>query len=123
QGAGAAAELGRPALTGSSADHIVAARRGAVAQLGERDVRNVEVRGSIPLCSTNSNPQETPVFCGFFVNCGAPGETGSRFGRTARSLEVFHHRRKRWPPKLPLQVDHGRYRSHVCWHGKGKIWR
>ena len=26
---------------------------GAVAQLGERDVRNVEVRGSIPLCSTN----------------------------------------------------------------------
>jgi hypothetical protein len=33
---------------------IVAARRGAVAQLGERDVRNVEVRGSIPLCSTSS---------------------------------------------------------------------
>ena len=27
--------------------------RGAVAQLGERDVRNVEVRGSIPLGSTN----------------------------------------------------------------------
>ena len=26
--------------------------RGAVAQLGERDVRNVEVRGSIPLSST-----------------------------------------------------------------------
>jgi hypothetical protein len=26
---------------------------GAVAQLGERDVRNVEVRGSIPLGSTN----------------------------------------------------------------------
>lgn len=25
---------------------------GAVAQLGERDVRNVEARGSIPLCST-----------------------------------------------------------------------
>src|SRR6185312_12083525 len=32
---------------------IVAAACGAVAQLGERDVRNVEVRGSIPLCSTN----------------------------------------------------------------------
>ena len=27
---------------------------GAVAQLGERDVRNVEVRGSIPLGSTTS---------------------------------------------------------------------
>jgi hypothetical protein len=26
---------------------------GAVAQLGERYVRNVEVRGSIPLCSTS----------------------------------------------------------------------
>ena len=27
---------------------------GALAQLGERKVRNLEVRGSIPLCSTNS---------------------------------------------------------------------
>ena len=29
---------------------------GAVAQLGERDVRNVEVSGSIPLGSTNLSP-------------------------------------------------------------------
>ncbi len=28
-------------------------RIGALAQLGERKVRNLEVRGSIPLCSTN----------------------------------------------------------------------
>ena len=27
---------------------------GAVAQLGERHVRNVQVGGSIPLCSTNN---------------------------------------------------------------------
>src|SRR5438445_12511761 len=42
------------ALTASSAITIVprAGANGAVAQLGERDVRNVEVRGSIPLCST-----------------------------------------------------------------------
>src|SRR5688572_211147 len=30
----------------------MAVRVGAVAQLGERRVRNAEVRGSIPLCST-----------------------------------------------------------------------
>jgi hypothetical protein len=28
---------------------------GAVAQLGERGVRNAEARGSIPLCSTNTS--------------------------------------------------------------------
>ena len=28
---------------------------GALAQLGERKVRNLEVRGSIPLCSTMKN--------------------------------------------------------------------
>ena len=31
-------------------------RSGAVAQLGERVVRNDEVRGSIPLCSTRTQP-------------------------------------------------------------------
>jgi hypothetical protein len=31
---------------------MIRAQTGAVAQLGERDVRNVEVRGSIPLGST-----------------------------------------------------------------------
>ena len=32
---------------------MIRALTGAVAQLGERDVRNVEVRGSIPLGSTS----------------------------------------------------------------------
>ena len=43
-----------PGLTGGqAATHIPpACDAGAVAQLGERDVRNVEVRGSIPLGST-----------------------------------------------------------------------
>ena len=43
-----------PGLTGNqAATHIPpACDAGAVAQLGERDVRNVEVRGSIPLGST-----------------------------------------------------------------------
>jgi hypothetical protein len=38
-----------------------ATANGAVAQLGERDVRNVEVRGSIPLCSTSAK-HELPNF-------------------------------------------------------------
>ena len=46
----------RLGLTGQGALPIIRPTRdrtGAVAQLGERDVRNVEVRGSIPLGSTN----------------------------------------------------------------------
>jgi hypothetical protein len=35
---------------------------GAVAQLGERHVRNVEVVGSIPIGSTISNPRSPGVF-------------------------------------------------------------
>lgn len=51
---------------------------GALAQLGERKVRNLEVRGSIPLCSTNS---KASIHAGFdrvgvfFVcrkSCGGP---------------------------------------------------
>ena len=34
-----------------------ATRRGAVAQLGERSVRNAEVEGSIPFGSTNAKPR------------------------------------------------------------------
>ena len=37
-------------------------RIGALAQLGERKVRNLEVRGSIPLCSTNDEMQ-IPTHC------------------------------------------------------------
>ena len=34
---------------------MCALKRGAVAQLGERRVRNAEVVGSTPICSTNPN--------------------------------------------------------------------
>src|SRR6185437_4442540 len=50
-----AARLDRiPARNHSRAPRKYAVFGGAVAQLGERDVRNVEVRGSIPLSSTIS---------------------------------------------------------------------
>ena len=42
-------------------------KNGAVAQLGERHVRNVQVGGSIPLCSTND-------FNGLDEQSGAQGE-------------------------------------------------
>ena len=38
-------------LTGCERLASLVGREGAVAQLGERRVRNAEVRGSIPLCS------------------------------------------------------------------------
>ena len=41
--------------------------RGALAQLGERVVRNHEVRGSIPLCST-MNKARHPKGVSFFAN-------------------------------------------------------
>ena len=65
----ARAPHGRRALTGGVAPHRLDRRRlrGAVAQLGERDVRNVEVRGSIPLCSTIQKPAGILDFCGFFT--------------------------------------------------------
>ena len=55
EGAGPALDIGarRSTLSAPSVD-------GAVAQLGERDVRNVEVRGSIPLGSTTYPPQGVP---------------------------------------------------------------
>jgi hypothetical protein len=47
----------RAALKKINAGYILKSRfvHGAVAQLGERDVRNVEARGSIPLSSTNAS--------------------------------------------------------------------
>ena len=41
---------------------------GAVAQLGERRVRNAEVRGSIPLCSTIYFQSVTDVFARLLHN-------------------------------------------------------
>ena len=42
-------------------------RHGAVAQMGERDIRIVEVRGSIPLSSTNLNTRQSKG-CLFHLN-------------------------------------------------------
>ena len=41
--------------------HIFIIVYGALAQLGERQVRNLEVRGSIPLCSTIQHKRRTLV--------------------------------------------------------------
>ena len=49
------AQYRRQVLTETGARSHSPRRVGAVAQLGERDVRNVEVRGSIPLGSTNEH--------------------------------------------------------------------
>ena len=43
--------MGHPALEKPAVSDIYCNLLGAVAQLGERDVRNVEARGSIPLSS------------------------------------------------------------------------
>ena len=42
---------------------------GPLAQLGERKVRNLEVRGSIPLWSTNKKLQNSRKFWGFIFLC------------------------------------------------------
>ena len=52
-----AGRLGDKVLTAKEPNHhyppaFTQAKIGAVAQMGERSVRNAEVRGSIPLCST-----------------------------------------------------------------------
>ena len=48
--------------------------RGALAQLGERVVRNHEVRGSIPLCSTKTTKRANrPSFVGLCKECWGGG--------------------------------------------------
>ena len=42
---------------------------GVLAQLGERKVRNLEVRGSIPLCSTNFNEKPIEISTFRWVFC------------------------------------------------------
>jgi hypothetical protein len=46
----------------------IVSRFGAVAQLGERSVRNAEVRGSIPLGSTAKAINHRGLWLLFFVN-------------------------------------------------------
>ena len=46
--------------------HLKCQMRGGVAQLGERCVRNAEVRGSIPLISTNAESRIVLAHPGLF---------------------------------------------------------
>ena len=49
---------------------LLSAARGAVAQLGERSVRNAEVEGSIPFGSTNKKNSNSPsIGRRFFFSC------------------------------------------------------
>ena len=59
-------------------DHVRRAR-GAVAQLGERDVRNVEVRGSIPLGSTKIFNGLAYIGLGRFLLRKHSGSSGADF--------------------------------------------
>src|SRR5215467_8221865 len=64
---------------------------GAVAQLGERLVRNEEVRGSIPLGSTNSlligrNSWRFGGRRAFFSRPGRPGRVGPTHRRVTRGV-------------------------------------
>ena len=83
-------------------------RIGAVAQLGERRVRNAEVRGSIPLGSTKRLHQGTPDRLASTVLCKintlalllahlhwyTRGATGVRRSHLERRNGVFHYRRR-----------------------------
>ena len=63
---------------------------GALAQLGERKVRNLEVRGSIPLCSTNLEDSPTRVTgWGFVFYRRKDAEKGSLFTDAKRFLDCF----------------------------------
>ena len=50
---------------------------GAVAQLGERRVRNAKVAGSIPAGSTKYNRRQPRTYRPRFVNCARRGASGA----------------------------------------------
>ena len=57
---------------------------GALAQLGERQVRNLEVRGSIPLCSTTGYSGQSAKrlgFADFFIYFGGDQKYEKNFLR------------------------------------------
>ena len=62
-------------------------RHGAVAQMGERDIRIVEVRGSIPLSSTRLKYYPPNDLGGFFV----PGISDIKFysDGVAKSRKIY----------------------------------
>jgi hypothetical protein len=67
---------------------------GAIAQLGERVVRNDEAVGSIPTSSTNFNPQLSDALKRMLSYFGCPASTGSP-GVTRTPVcstgDIFHH--------------------------------
>jgi hypothetical protein len=76
----------RRAVQASSAPQpVVFDIGGAVAQLGERYVRNVEVRGSIPLGSTKFFLK----FEFYFNGLSAPGGIGLAFDQNVKPV-LFH---------------------------------
>ena len=60
---------------------------GVLAQLGERKVRNLEVRGSIPLCSTKGQYVGLSLHTALFVLRGESNPTGANVKRE-RSVNV-----------------------------------
>ena len=57
--------------------------RGALAQLGERKVRNLEVRGSIPLCSTIKQSSVRMIVF-YVINRGIEPERAAALSKTVR---------------------------------------
>jgi hypothetical protein len=82
--------IGSPPIEGSNPSLSAIKLRGAVAQLGERQVRNLEVVGSIPICST--------IFC---LNIGRArwGDSGALYPQSAIAGLNSH------PEASSLQLD------------------
>ena len=72
----------------SAARDAARARIGAVAQLGERYVRNVEVRGSIPLSSTIKSSR---AIASQYAPRGGPDYPAGRFERRLRVPRSLEH--------------------------------
>ena len=89
--------------------------RGALAQLVARNVRNVEVRGSNPLCSTKKQPPiRVVVFC-----CRSMGDSngcGSEWGSSG-APEPHPDRARRARERIPYappQKGTAIWRCHFC---------
>ena len=63
---------------------------GPLAQLGERQVRNLEVRGSIPLWSTKRDKQaETSLFVSFYPTNNRTNAVFERIYKEIRSIFIL----------------------------------
>ena len=92
-------------------------RIGAVAQLGERDVRNVEARGSIPLSSTIPTPdRRTKSTISLNSACHRGGRFSTAFSTTGAcpALTTWSglvRRRLGWPPRRTARERQERPRA------------